>query len=113
MAGKNNFMKKILVFKRIKYGIYKRDYCGREDNIKYRDIKSKGEPLPNDVVEDTEWPSRYFILTKPDLTPSELMEYLAYIQIDKLESIRKSMLFFVIVTCIGLVGAIVWAVANF
>ena len=82
--------------------------CTKEENKAYTQLLKTGKPLPENVRQydystgmDYE---EFYTLYIPDLTDSEIAEYLTYKKLSLLNTIKNCVLFFTILTIIGLVG---------
>ena len=82
--------------------------CTKEENKAYTQLLKAGKPLPENVCQydyttgmDYE---EFYTLYIPDLTEAEIAEYLTYKKLSLLNTIKNCVLFFTILTIIGLVG---------
>ena len=90
--------------------------CTREENKHYTQLYRSGQPLPENIKRydygmgmDYE---EFYMEFIPDLNPNEINEYLTYKQLALLNTIKNSVLFFVILTIIGLVGSLLLIMAG-
>ncbi|MBR4710854.1 MAG: hypothetical protein IKP10_02400 [Clostridia bacterium] len=89
--------------------LYEQERCTESEMQQFDALRKKNEPLPADVVYDQASDS-YFRVITPDLLSEDeeerLLRYRMYLQIQSIDrhtdSIRKMMIFFVVLTIIGL-----------
>lgn len=89
--------------------------CTKEENKAYTQLLKNGQPLPQHVYKyeyslSEDW-EEFYTLYIPNLTEHEINEYLTYKQLSLLNTIKNYLLFFVILTIIGLVGALLLSTA--
>ena len=108
MSNEKCFLRKEIEKNRMLHGIHRIDYCSQKQNKEFQKMVDNKEPLPDGIkrIEDS---NSFVQLIEPNLsiTHDDIMEYLAYLQLDSiklLKSIQRSLIFFVILTCIGLFG---------
>jgi hypothetical protein len=94
--------------KQIQYGLYQIESCSEEDNAKYAEMAQNGEPLPKNVhqYKDTvtdQYVDQFYYLKDSKLTDSEWQEYLRYLELDRLDTIKNCLLFFTVLTVISLI----------
>ena len=83
--------------------------CTMAENKRYTQMVREGQPLPENIVKyeysvDLDY-DEFYTLYIPALSDSEIQEYLTYKQLALLNTIKNCVLFFTILTIIGLVGA--------
>ena len=90
--------------------------CTRQENQAYTQLLKSGQPLPENVrkyeYSMTENMEEFYTLYIPDLTEQEINEFLTYKQLSLLNTIKNYLLFFVVLTIIGLVGAFLLVTAS-
>ena len=92
---------------RDEYGLSRKTLCVLNENKEYRQIlKDEGE-LPDGVYPDTSEKNVddmfFYTVTKPNLTESEIMEYLIYKKLELLRVIKRCVVFFTVLTIISLI----------
>ena len=82
--------------------------CTKEENKAYTKLMNSGKPLPENVYKfdymtggDYE---EFYTLYIPELSDSEVAEYLTYKKLSLLNTIKNCALFFTILTIIGMVA---------
>lgn len=101
-------LKKTLEQLYYRYGIKVADFCSETENDALKKVIESGGELPPDVYEVEEYVGGHTFVFKrihvTDITPAELNDYYHLRQLEYLSSIRKCLVFFVVLACIGLVG---------
>lgn len=94
---------------RYKYDIYEKEWCSDEDNEKYSKIVENGEELPENIYSTGLYNDIFYKLKDCGFSYEEKMEYLKYKELnileeqsDKLNTIKKCAIFFVVLTAISL-----------
>ena len=78
--------------------------CSYDKCSEYAQLKSEGKPLPDGIVEDSEYPNSFYeIYTAEDLSEKERIEYILLRQYRELKIIKNCVLFFTILTAISLI----------
>lgn len=94
--------------KRIKYGLLEQIPCNNEETDKIEQQKEKGKQLPINIeAKEVFYKTYYYIDKQSDLTESEKTELLAYYQLDGINTIKNSVLFFLILKIIALILPII------
>lgn len=94
--------------KRIKYGLLEQIPCNNEETDKIEQQKEKGKQLPINIeAKEVFYKTYYYIDKQSDLTESEKTELLAYYQLDGINTIKNSVLFFLILKIIALILLII------
>ena len=96
---------------RLKYDLYDQRLCTDEENEEYRKLLKQGEKLPDDVYPlDSDWrnvnnsgKTEFCRLIRPELTQEEITEYLMYKKLDMLKTIKNCVVFFTVLTIIGII----------
>ena len=93
-----------------KFDLIQKIPCTKEENKHYAAMQKSGQALPQGVyvyeytsVDDY---AEYYTVYIPDLTSDEIQEYLTFKKLSILNTIKNCVLFFTILTIIGLVGTL-------
>lgn len=83
--------------------------CSKQENQEYQRLLKENQALPEGVlayVYDTGEVSttEFYTIYKPDLTESEIREYLTYKQLSFIKTIKNCVLFFTVSAIIGIVA---------
>lgn len=83
--------------------------CSKEENKKYQQLLKNGGVLPEGVYPfeyDTGETSTtdFYTIYETDLTEAEIREYLTYKQLSLIRTIKNCVLFFTILTIIGMIA---------
>ena len=83
--------------------------CTKQENKKYQKLLKDGGTLPDGVfayVYDTgeTSTSEFYTIYETDLSESEIREYLTYKQLSLIKTIKNCVLFFTVLTIIGMVA---------
>ena len=94
--------------KQIEYGFLKVINCSHQENLQYAKNKKNGESLPENVrqYKDTQtdqYVDEFYYLNDTKLSDAEKQEYLKYIELDRLDTIKKCLIFFTVLTVIFLI----------
>ena len=93
--------------RRFEFDLLQRIPCTKQENKKYQRLLVNGGTLPdgvyayvydNGVTSTTE----FYTLYETDLTESEIREYFTYKQLDLIRTIKNCVVFFTVLTIIGL-----------
>ena len=80
--------------------------CTKQQNKEYRQMLKNGDVLPEGVYSyvygDGET-CEFYTIYETDLTESEIQEYLTYKQLSSIRIIKKCVLFFTVLTIIGMI----------
>lgn len=84
--------------------------CAKEENQKYQKILKDGGELPEGVyqfVYDSGEISTtsFYTIYEPDLTEAEIREYLTYKQLHLIRTIKNCVVFFTVLTIIGIIAS--------
>ncbi|MCR4593735.1 MAG: hypothetical protein K5761_01620 [Clostridiales bacterium] len=93
-----------------KYGLRIREWCSESENQKYEEMLKNGEKLPNGIHKLVG--KNTFFTVKEELSKEEKEEYLTYIKLDLLKSIKGYLLFFVILTIVGAISVLISLLIN-
>ena len=108
MERQTKDVKQELFEKQIQYGFYQIESCSEEDNAKYASMTQNGEPLPKNVRQykntvTDQYVDQFYYLNDTKLSDAEKQEYLKYIELDRLDTIKKCLIFFTVLTVISLI----------
>ena len=90
-------MKKELSYLRLWAKLDNADYT---DDMKWAEMKKKGEELPADVFEDNN--GKHFRLQPSDMSREDELLFVYLRQLKYLKSIRNCMIFFVVLAVVGI-----------
>lgn len=83
--------------------------CTKQENREYQKLLKNGGKLPQgvyaDVYEDGELATEFYTIYEPDLTEAEIQEYLTYKKLSLLKTIKNCVVFFTVLTVVGLVAS--------
>ena len=84
--------------------------CTKDENIRYTQMQKSGQTLPEGVhayeYSTVDGYAEFYTVYIPDLTPAEVQEYLTFKKLAMLNTIKNCVLFFTILTIIGLLGTL-------
>ena len=84
--------------------------CAEADNKAFIEMLKRGEQLPDGVYryryETGEEADEFYTVHESDLSRHEVMEYIAFKQLEMLQKIKRGVYFFVWLTVIGMVCAV-------
>ena len=98
---------------RDKNSLLRHTECSKEESAELLARQKNDEALPDDVISNgaNNWdgvePSFTRLSDNPNISYNERVEYLLLQQTEQLKSIKKYMLFFVILTCISLAFSLI------
>ena len=83
--------------------------CAKQENKQYQKLLKDGGTLPEGVyayVYDSDETSttEFYTIYETDLTESEIREYLTYKQLSLIRTIKNCVMFFTILTIIGMIA---------
>ena len=83
--------------------------CSKQENKEYERLLNEGGSLPEGVYayvwENGETSTtNFYTIYEPDLTESEIREYLTYKKLSLIKTIKNCVLFFTVLTIIGMVA---------
>ena len=113
-----SYFKKDLEKLRGKYALFAFRDCTEEEISKIEKYKNEFNQIPNDVmvVEPLEEGNKETIYRRQtkdlDSTHEERIEYIMLMQTEHMSAIRKMLLFFVILTCIGIAAGLIAVIAS-
>lgn len=107
-----SYLRREFIYVMLDLGLTHLKPCSSEENNKYEEMERKGSILPVGVFRSNSFvPAQYKIAAKPDLSSEEINKLMMYKQTLYLNSIRKSMIFFVIFAIISLIASLILAFA--
>ncbi len=93
-----------------KFNLIQKIPCSKEDNKRYTQMRINGQALPDGVYAYEYYVAddytEFYTLYIPDLSAAEINEYLTYKQLALLNTIKNCVVFFTVLTVIGLVGGL-------
>ncbi len=82
--------------------------CTKQENKEYQKLLKDGGTLPEGVYafvfNSYDTPTEFYTIYETDLTESEIREYLAYKQLSLIKTIRNCIMFFTILSIIGMIA---------
>ena len=78
--------------------------CTKQENTEYKQIVKDGGTLPEGVQACMYETDEFYKIHEADLTEAEINEYLTYKQLSLIRTIKNCVVFFTVLTVIGLVG---------
>lgn len=90
---------------KVELGITQKVYCSKDEEEEFEQLKKANQPLPENVEVDN-MGGLHFRYVKTDMSNEEIKELFLYRQTKYLESIKNSMIFFVILTLVSLIFSI-------
>lgn len=107
MAKVKTDLRDALTEYRFEFDLLQKIPCSASENKQYYQMQQAGEPLPKGVynyVDDEGTPLRqFYTIYKPELTPAELSEYLAFRKLKYIKTIRNCAVFFTTFTIISII----------
>lgn len=97
----------------LEYDIKKQEDLSEAENSRLADRVKAGEELPAGTFEyedennNVKHTYRYYRVANSDVSPEEMLDYIALRQLTHIRTIKNCVVFFVIAACIGLVAALV------
>lgn len=82
--------------------------CTKEENQKYRKLVREKQSLPEGVYADCDYDvslMEFYTIYEPDLSAAEIQEYLTYKQLSLIRTIKNCVVFFTVLTVIGLIAS--------
>ena len=100
-------VKQELFDKQVEYGFFEIVDCSEQENAEYAHMKNNGNALPENVrqykdAQTDMYVDKFYYLKDSKLSDAERQEYLKYIGLDRLNTIKNCLLFFVILTLVSL-----------
>lgn len=84
--------------------------CSKEENAEILEKIKNNETLPGRVFRMSDSPEKFFRISNDDLTPEEKKELLLFKQLKVQQEIRSWVKFFGILTIIGLILGVIFAI---
>ena len=93
---------------KFEFNLLQRIPCSKQDNKEYAKILKEGGTLPEGVYayvyDDGEISTNeFYTIYETDLTEAEIQEYLTYKQLSLIRTIKNCVVFFTVLTIIGMV----------
>jgi len=93
---------------KVESGTHNQRYCSADESAKFLEIIETKKDLPDGVFSHLANGEYYFYrMVQAENPSSELSEYIACLQYESLQKIKNYLLFFVILTIIGIVGGLI------
>jgi len=100
---------------RCEHGLAKKEDCSLEENSKLKKMIKDGSSLPNEVVQYVgsagEPVGLFYRMHKADLTEKEIGEYIAFKQLDTLNTIKSCLMFFVVMSLVSVVAGVIFGLS--
>lgn len=97
---------------KLEFGLKEKRLCSTEENKRYQNLIKNGEKLPDGVYTEIDADGEistnsFYTMVDTDLTDDEIKEYIALKQLKLIKTIKNCVLFFTILTLIGLGGVLI------
>ena len=93
---------------KIEFDLLQKIPCTKEENKKYRKMVEANQTLPAGVYSDDDEVDvtlmEFYTIYEPDLSDAEIQEYLTYKQLSLIRTIKNCVVFFTVLTIIGLIA---------
>ncbi len=111
-------LKRMLRMYRFEFGLLQEEACSMDENEAFAKTLQEGGTLPEGVApyvyDDGEESGKIFCrVYESDLTPEETAEYLTYQKLKLLRTIKNCVVFFTVLTVIGLISAVLLYLGAF
>lgn len=118
MAKKKIDLREKLHTYKCQYDLTQKIPCSEKENAQYQKIVEAGGTLPEDIHpyiydDDVVSKTEFYTLYEPDLTEKETQEYLTYRKLEFLRTIKNCVLFFTVLTIIGLTAYLLLLMGAF
>ena len=118
MAGQTLNLRNQLRNYQFKVGVMQNIPCSEKENAAYAKLLQENQPLPAGVfpfIYESGEESRevFYTLVEPDLTQEEIKEYLTYKNLIYLRTIKNCLVFFTVLTVIGMIFGFMAALGIF
>jgi len=118
MAQERIDLRKKLQEHKFEFGLLQKIPCSKEENKSYQELLKNGGTLPEGVyayVYDSgeTSTSEFFTVYQLDLTDAQIQEYLTYKQLSMIKTIKNCVVFFTVLTVIGMILAFFIALGAF
>lgn len=101
-------LKKELRSYKFEFNLLQRIPCSKQENKEYQKLLKEGGTLPEGVFayvyEGQPSTSEFYTVHEEDLTDAEIAEYLTYKQLSLIKTIKNCVMFFTVLTIIGMVA---------
>jgi len=100
--------------KQIEYGFFRLVDCSDDENAKYSLMKRNGESLPERVRQykdpkTDKYVDRFYYLIDSKLSDSERLEYLRYLELERIETIKNCVVFFTVLAVVSMILGLIAA----
>ena len=100
---------------KVEFGLLQKIPCKNQENMEYQRLLNAGGTLPKGVfpyVYDNGETSatEFYTVYEADLTEAEIREYLTYKQLSLIKTIKNCIVFFTVLTVIGMVAGFLLAI---
>lgn len=106
MAKERINLRDELRYHKFEFGLLQKIPCSKQENKEYEKLLKNGGTLPAGVYpyeyEGTASTSDFYTVYETDLTDAEIQEYLTYKQLSLIRTIKNCVLFFTVLTIIGI-----------
>lgn len=94
---------------KFEFDLLKRIPCSKQENKEYQKLLEEGKALPEGVFAYVYYVGQtsatdFYTIGETDLTESEITEYLTYKKLSFLRTIKNCIMFFTVLTIIGMVA---------
>ncbi len=89
---------------KFEFGLLQKIPCTKQENTEYKQILKDGGTLPEGVHASVYETDEFYKIHEADLTEAEISEYLTYKQLSLIKTIKNCVVFFTVLTVIGLFG---------
>ena len=108
MAREKINLRDELMAHKFEFNLLQRIPCSKQDNKEYAKLLKQGRTLPEGVYayvyDDGEISTNeFYTIYETDLTEAEIQEYLTYKQLSLIRTIKNCVVFFTVLTIIGMV----------
>lgn len=101
-------LKKELRSYKYEFNLLQRIPCSKQENKEYQKLLKEGGTLPEGVLayvyDGQPSTSEFYTVHEEDLTDAEIAEYLTYKQLSLIKTIKNCVMFFTVLTIIGMVA---------
>ncbi len=98
-----------LKYYKFEFDLLQKIPCSKQENKEYQNILKNGDSLPDGVYqykyEGGELSTtEFYTIYEPNLTADEIQEYLTYQQLTLISTIKSCVVFFTVLTVIGMIA---------
>lgn len=106
MANEKVNLRKVLRYHRFENDLLQKIPCTKQENKEYEQLLKEGGTLPDGVFayvyDGITSTTDFYTVYEADLSESEIREYLTYKQLNMIKTIKNCVLFFTVLTIIGM-----------